>query len=203
MDPAAWSGSGAALHATATQQWTALQAALRAAGAAIEIVRPKAGLPDLVFTANAAVVLDRKALLARFHHPQRQGEEPVFAAAFKALARGALVDEIVRLPDGIVLEGAGDCIFDAQRQIFWMGCGLRSDAAAARIIEAEFGLPCVPLALTNPSCFRSATQRSAYLATVIGPFGVSPVRALYARFAALSFSRPFKKRRAFASSPGQ
>lgn len=157
MDPAAWSDSGAALHATATQQWTALQAALRAAGAAIEIVRPQAGLPDLVFTANAAVVLDRKALLARFHHPQRQGEEPVFAAAFKALARGALVDEIVRLPDGVVLEGAGDCIFDAQRQMFWMGCGFRSDAAAARIIEKEFGLPCVPLALANPSFYHLDT----------------------------------------------
>ena len=157
MDPAAWSDSGAALHAAATQQWGALQAALRAAGAAIEIVRPEAGLPDLVFTANAAVVLDRKALLARFHHPQRQGEEPVFAAAFKALARSALVDEVVPLPDGIVLEGAGDCIFDARREMFWMGCGFRSDVAAARIIEAEFGLPCVPLALANPSFYHLDT----------------------------------------------
>src|SRR5213596_2256350 len=73
MDPAAWSDSGAALHATASQQWVALHEALRAAGAAIELVAPEAGLPDLVFTANAAVVLDRKALLARFCHPQRQG----------------------------------------------------------------------------------------------------------------------------------
>ena len=157
MDPAAWSDSGAALHATATQQWTALQTALRDAGAAIEIVRPEAGLPDLVFTANAAVVLDRKALLARFHHPQRQGEEPVFTAAFKALARSGLIDEIVSLPAGVVLEGAGDCIFDAQRQMFWMGCGFRSDAAAAHVIEAEFGIPCVPLELTNPSFYHLDT----------------------------------------------
>ena len=157
MDPAAWQDGGAALHASATQQWAALHAALRAAGAAIEIVRPEAGLPDLVFTANAAVVLDGKALLARFHHPQRQGEQPVFAAAFGALERSRLVDEAVALPENVVLEGAGDCIFDARRQLFWMGCGFRSDAAAARLIEEHFGVPCVALTLANPSFYHLDT----------------------------------------------
>src|SRR5262245_5561029 len=99
MDPAAWQDSGAALHASATQQWLALHETLRAAGAAIELVEPEPGLPDLVFTANAAVVLDRKALLARFHHPQRQGEQPVFAAAFDALASRGLIDVVTALPE--------------------------------------------------------------------------------------------------------
>ena len=62
MDPAAWAGHGASLHATAEAQWTALHLALRESGAAIETVIPHEGLPDLVFTANAAVVLDGKAL---------------------------------------------------------------------------------------------------------------------------------------------
>src|SRR2546423_14245028 len=70
MDPAAWAGSGDALHASAQTQWQGLHAALRACGAAIETVIPHASLPDLVFTANAAVVLDGKALLARFRHPE-------------------------------------------------------------------------------------------------------------------------------------
>jgi N-dimethylarginine dimethylaminohydrolase len=157
MDPTAWSNGGAALHANAAQQWAALNAALRAAGAAIEIVRPEAGLPDLVFTANAAVVLDGKALIARFHHPQRQGEQPVFAAAFGALKRCGLIDEAVALPETVVLEGAGDCIFDTRRQLFWMGCGFRSDAAAAPLIEAHFGVPCVALTLTNPSFYHLDT----------------------------------------------
>src|ERR1041384_1546379 len=73
MDPAAWQDGGAALHATASRQWIALYEAVRAAGAAIEQVAPEAGLHDLVFTANAAAVLERKALLARFQHLQRQG----------------------------------------------------------------------------------------------------------------------------------
>jgi N-dimethylarginine dimethylaminohydrolase len=157
MDPAAWQDGGAALHASATPQWSALHAALREAGAEIEIVRPEAGLPDLVFTANAAVVLDRKALLARFHHPQRQAEQPAFAAAFGALERSGLIDAVAALPEDVVLEGAGDCIFDARRQLFWMGCGFRSDARAARLIAAHFGLPCVALALTNPRFYHLDT----------------------------------------------
>ena len=66
-----------------TRQWKGLHRALVRHGAAIETVEPEPGLPDLVFTANAAVVLDGKALLARFRHPERQGEQPVYAAAFR------------------------------------------------------------------------------------------------------------------------
>ena len=78
------------LHATAVRQWAGLHRTLLANGAAIETIEPEPGLPDLVFTANAAVVLDRKALLARFFHPERQREQPVLMAAFRALAGAGL-----------------------------------------------------------------------------------------------------------------
>src|SRR5512136_2279320 len=66
MDPQAWANADRALSAAAEQQWTVLHKALVEKGAEIEFVEPKPGLPDLVFTANAAIVLDGKALLARF-----------------------------------------------------------------------------------------------------------------------------------------
>jgi hypothetical protein len=47
-------------------------AALCAEGAAIEFVDPAPDLPDHVFTANAALVLDGKALLSRFGAPGAQ-----------------------------------------------------------------------------------------------------------------------------------
>ena len=118
----------------------ALHAALLRSGAAIEMVAPHAGLPDLVFTANAAVVLDGKALLARFRHPERQGEQPVFAARFRALQARGLIDEVIEMPRDVALEGAGDCLWDARAGLFWMGCGFRSDAAAARVVEEMFGV---------------------------------------------------------------
>jgi N-dimethylarginine dimethylaminohydrolase len=157
MDPQAWACGANALHAEATRQWAGLRRALIDAGAAIEGLRPRPDLPDLVFTANAAVVLNRRALLARFRHPQRQGEEPVFASAFRALRARGLLDEVATLPDGVMGEGAGDCIFDARRGVFWTGSGFRSDPAAGEAITAYFGVPCLALPLADPSFYHLDT----------------------------------------------
>jgi N-dimethylarginine dimethylaminohydrolase len=151
MDPRSWAGDGH-LHAEAERQWTALRHVLIAAGAAVETMEPAPDLPDLVFTANAAVVLNRKAVLSRFRHPERRNEEPIFAARFVALAARGLLDEVSPVPDGIILEGAGDCIWDAQRRLFWLGCGFRSDAAAASFLERQLGHRCLPLPLAD-ACF--------------------------------------------------
>src|SRR5437868_2838216 len=132
MDPAAWADRGNALHASAESQWSALHGRLSESGAVIETVVPHEGLPDLVFTANAAVVLDGKALLARFRHPERQSEQPVFAAAFRALQTRGLIDEVIEMPHGVALEGAGDCLWDGKRALAWMGCGFRSALHCAR-----------------------------------------------------------------------
>jgi N-dimethylarginine dimethylaminohydrolase len=157
MDPRTWADGRDALYQMAQAQWTGLARALATAGADIETLEPAVGLPDLVFTANAAVVLDRKAVLSRFRHSERRREEPVFAAAFARLKSGELVDEILTLPDGITLEGAGDCVFDAHRCQFWMGCGFRSDAAAAPALERLLGVRCVPLALADASFYHLDT----------------------------------------------
>ena len=157
MDPSAWAQSGEVLHARAVRQWTGLHRTLIARGATIETVEPQPGLPDLVFTANAAVVLDRKAVLARFLHPERQREQPVYAEAFRALQARGLLDEVVELPEGVTLEGAGDCIWDRQRGLFWIGSGFRSDAAARDVIEEQFGVRCLPLALADPNFYHLDT----------------------------------------------
>jgi N-dimethylarginine dimethylaminohydrolase len=149
MDPQTWAADGAVLHEAAQRQWSGLRQTLLAAGAAIEIVPPATGLPDLVFTANAAVVLDRKVVLASFRHSERQAERPVFAKAFRALERAGLIDEILELPAGMTLEGAGDCIWDRHRGLFWMGCGFRSDAAAGRALERHLGQGCLALPLAD------------------------------------------------------
>jgi N-dimethylarginine dimethylaminohydrolase len=157
MNPAAWAGGGDALHATASRQWAALHRALLQAGAAIETLEPEPGLPDLVFTANAAVVLDGKALVARFRHAERQAEQPVFARAFRALAARGVIGEVAEMPEGVILEGAGDCLWDRHRGLFWMGCGFRSDPAAAAVVERTFGVGCVALPLADPSFYHLDT----------------------------------------------
>ena len=156
MDPTRWAGDASA-HAAAEREWAALHRRLLKLGAAVELVAPVPGLPDLVFTANAAVVLDGKALLARFRHPQRQREERHFEAAFRALQARGLIDAVRKLPKGIVLEGAGDCVWDARRKLFWMGYGPRSDAGAARAVKDMFGQDVVALELADPRFYHMDT----------------------------------------------
>ena len=161
MDPDTWARDGRALGAAAWRQWAGLHQTLCDLGAAIELVPPVPGLPDLVFTANSAVVLDRTALLARFRHPERRPEEPHFAATFRALLANGILDTVRSLPEPLVLEGAGDCVFDEARNLFWMGYGPRSDAAARNAVEKTFGVAVVALELVEPRFYHLDTALCA------------------------------------------
>jgi N-dimethylarginine dimethylaminohydrolase len=154
MAPDAWTDAAAC---AALDGSLALRSAIMAAGGAVEVLPAVEGLPDLVFPANAAIVLDGKVLLARFLCPERQGEEPVFRAAFEALRVRGVVNEVITLPDGVIQEGAGDCIWDARRAFFWVGYGQRSNAASVSAIEDTFGLTTVALELASPRFYHLDT----------------------------------------------
>ena len=157
MDPARWAREERALAARSRREWAGLYGALIDSGARIDLIPSVPGLPDLVFTANAAVVLDGKALLARFRHPQRRAEEPHFEAAFRMLQGRGVIDAVRKLPEGLALEGAGDCVFDETRDLFWMGYGPRSDAAARHHVAAEFAAEVVALELADARFYHMDT----------------------------------------------
>ena len=48
----------------------------------MELIRQAENAPDMVFTANAGLVRAGRCLVSRFRHPERQVEEPYFAAWF-------------------------------------------------------------------------------------------------------------------------
>jgi N-dimethylarginine dimethylaminohydrolase len=105
----------------------------------------------MVFPANAAIVLDRRALLARFQHPERRGEEQHFQEYFQFLMeRGLILDEVAQLPPNCFQEGAGDCIWDVARGRFWAGYGQRSTRQAAAEVSAFFGRETTALELVSP-----------------------------------------------------
>ena len=160
MDPAGWALDGRALAAVARQEWERLHHTLLRLGARIDLVPPVPALPDLVFTANAAVVMDRKALLARFRHAERRREQPYFERTFLELKARGYLDAIVHLPEGVVLEGAGDCVWDRLRGLFWMGHGPRSVLAARSTVESTFGRRVVALELADPRFYHMDTALS-------------------------------------------
>ena len=161
MRPDAWQAAPAALAAAAVRSAAQLRAALEKIGAEVETVPAVEHLPDLVFPANAAIVLDGRALVARFRYPERQGEEAVFRAAFLDLKARGLLANVIELPDGVLQEGAGDCIWDAERSFFWAGHGQRSTVNSLPVIEEVFGQRVVGLQL--------ATDRFYHLDTCFCP----------------------------------
>jgi len=157
MQPQAWAENPEVFRQRARTAWEALAAQLRWVGFTLETIPAVAGLPDLVFPANAAVVFNGRALLARFRHPERRGEEPVLKTFFEGLKRRGLLDDVRELPEGVFHEGAGDCIWDAQRQLFWVGYGPRSDENAVPHICRAFGQEAVALELCTPHFYHLDT----------------------------------------------
>lgn len=134
-------------HAVAQDQWRRLKQTLEEAGAEISLLTPVVGLPDLVFTANAALIYGdreggKRAVLANFLHPQRQGET-AHDEAWLAAAGFA----IERLPEQFAFEGAGDALFCGDTLL--AGYRIRSDARGHQLLGAMLGCRVLPLELVD------------------------------------------------------
>jgi arginine dihydrolase len=129
-------------RAVARRQWQSLCALLEEAGARISTMEPVAGLPDLVFTANAAMVVHAQAILAHFRHPERQAEEPYYSAWLSAHGF-----EVVRPPGNVYFEGAGDALFCGDT--LFAGYRTRSDARGHQEIGDMIGCRVIPLELID------------------------------------------------------
>lgn len=154
MKPDAWGADPEGQARAAQASFDALCGALRAAGAELHIIPGVAGQPDMVFPANAAVVLDGRALVARFACAERQGEEAPYKAALEASGR---FTEVAFFPAGCFQEGAGDAIWDITRGLFWTGFGQRSIRAAIDHLGAFFAKPTVALELATPQFYHLDT----------------------------------------------
>ena len=105
----------------AAEQWSKLNFVLNDI-AKVDLVQGQQGVPDMVFTANAGLVLGDNVVLSRFYHPERQGEEPHFKKWFED--NGFNVFE---LPKDLPFEGAGDALLDREGRWLWAGYGFRSE----------------------------------------------------------------------------
>ena len=134
----------------AETQWQALYRAYLDLGQDVQLVDQVAGLPDMVFAANAALVRNGTAVLARFRHPERQGEEPYWRDALAG--RGLKVEAV---SPGISFEGAGDALFVGDR--LFAGFGFRTDRAShpelGRLLDTEV----VSLQLVDPRFYHLDT----------------------------------------------
>src|SRR5262245_54721926 len=68
----------------ARAQWKRLYETLVGLGVTVELMEPRQGLPDLVFTANAGLMFQDLFFSSRFRHEVRARESPHFDAWFAA-----------------------------------------------------------------------------------------------------------------------
>jgi lysine-ketoglutarate reductase/saccharopine dehydrogenase-like protein (TIGR00300 family) len=129
--------------AEATRQWETLRTAL-AERAALEVVEPAHGLPDMPFTANAGLVLDDVFVPARFRVPQRRPETRHFVDWFRE--RGFRVAE---LPGQGSFEGEGDALVQPGERLVWGGYGVRTSLDAHRQLADVLDVEVVPLRLVD------------------------------------------------------
>jgi N-dimethylarginine dimethylaminohydrolase len=132
------------------RQWRALHDTLRDLGVAIERLEPVAGLPDLVFTANAGLVFHNRFISSRFRYGVRQGETPHFERW--AREHGFVVET---LPAGMNFEGAGDALFCGET--LFAGYRFRSDARSHQWIGEALGVEVLPLELVDPRFYHLDT----------------------------------------------
>jgi N-dimethylarginine dimethylaminohydrolase len=127
--------------ARARRQWDGLVRAYRELGHEVETARPEPGLPDMVFAANAALVVEGKVFGSRFHAPQRQPESTAYETWFKAAGYD------VHRPEA-VCEGEGDLV--AAGRFILAGTGFRTVRAAHHEAQEFFGVPVIGLQLVDP-----------------------------------------------------
>lgn len=127
----------------AKHQWETLYKTItEQAGADVALLTPEPGVPDLVFTANAAFVYNDTAVIAHYKHPERRAEEPICVKWFEENGFKA-----VQMPDHIFFEGAGDALIWQDR--VFAGYKTRTDIASHSLLTAATDLPVLSMELIN------------------------------------------------------
>lgn len=130
-------------------QWKGLFDTFVGLGHDVRLIEPVPGLPDMVFAANGALVVDGKVLVARFRHPQRRDES---AAYLEWFGRGGW--STVRQAE-YVNEGEGDFLCTGKEIL--AGTGFRSEPRAHDEVRQFFGRPVISLALVDPRFYHLDT----------------------------------------------
>src|ERR1700733_59039 len=120
---------GQTLNYMAEKQWTELKTTIESLGVEVLLIDPLPECEDMVFTANAALVVDEKTvIMSNMVYPSRQLETPAFAEWFKQNGYN------VTLPE-YKFEGGGDAIWHPNTNTLYIGYGSRSSKNASLSIR--------------------------------------------------------------------
>jgi N-dimethylarginine dimethylaminohydrolase len=144
-----WMDPSSAVDADlAIRQWEALRQTYVTLGHTVELVDPVADLPDMVYAANGALIVNDKAVVARFAFPQRAGEADAYG---RWLTEHGFETATTKHTN----EGQGDLLVVGSTVL--AGHGFRTDRRAHDEIAALVGMPVVSLELVDPRFYHLDT----------------------------------------------
>ena len=162
----------------AIAQWTSLKRVYQELGHAVDEIEPLPGLPDMVFAANGATVIDGTALAVQFRDPERADEAPAYRSWLERA--GFDVHEPKHLN-----EGEGDLLLAGE--VILAGTGFRTAHAAHARAQEVFGRPVITLQLVDPRyyhldtalCVLGGGAGVAYLPEAFSPGSRAVLRRLF------------------------
>ncbi|MFD7785150.1 dimethylargininase [Streptomyces nojiriensis] len=136
----------------ALAQWEDLRDRYRSLGHVVETLEPDPGLPDMVFAANGALVVDGRVLGARFAYPERAAEAEIHLDWFRTHGYPDIHEP------SHVNEGEGD--FAVTGNYILAGQGFRSSPLSHDEAQEFFGRPVIGLDLVDPRYYHLDTALS-------------------------------------------
>ncbi|MFG2056266.1 dimethylargininase [Micromonospora sp. NPDC048930] len=129
----------------AVKQWDRLRETLVGLGHEVHLLTPERGLPDMVFAANGAFVVDGTVYGAQFKHEQRAAEAAAHRAFYEEHGWRFIAPSETN-------EGEGDFAYlpDAHGGLILAGHGFRTELAAHAEAQEALGRPVVSLHLIDP-----------------------------------------------------
>jgi N-dimethylarginine dimethylaminohydrolase len=161
----------------ALKQWHGLREALTGLGHDVDVLAPEPGLPDMVYAANGAFVVDGGVYGGRFRYRQRRAEAEAHRGFYERAGwRFVAPDE--------TNEGEGDFAYlpDAHGGLIVAGYGFRTTLAAHAEAQDALGRPVLSLRLVDPRFYHLdvalAAIDDANVAYYPGAFAPSSRRVL-------------------------
>ncbi|RHA44377.1 dimethylargininase, partial [Cellulomonas rhizosphaerae] len=144
----------------AVRQWRTLRDTYLDLGHTVETIDPIAGLPDMVYAANGATVVDGVVYSAAFRYPERQPEGPAYQKWFAG--RGFVTHTAAETN-----EGEGDLL--AIGDVILAGTGFRTERSAHAEAQELFGRPVISLELVDPHYYHLDTALAVISSTSASP----------------------------------
>lgn len=132
----------------AVDQWETLRSTYLDLGHSVDLVDPVPGLPDMVYAANAGLIVNGAAIVARFKHAERDGESAAYAQWMDQRGHSPVHARHTN-------EGQGDLLVVGS--MILAGTGFRTDPQAHAEVAEITGMPVITLELVDPRFYHLDT----------------------------------------------